>query len=162
MVPAVVAPFREPTHRFGPGHRGVDLAAHYGFNTAWGLLGAGTRWNLDTNWTYVDELTFTVGAPVTTCPRTIAAPSAAWELLSPVHYDTQGAVIMKLGRNLPKVRAALREAGRLEGAEYGNFRNGRPETGMPVEIEMHVERLPRRFEQRRRRRFGWRVKGESG
>lgn len=26
-VPAVVAPFREPTHRFGPGHRGVDLAA---------------------------------------------------------------------------------------------------------------------------------------
>jgi len=26
-VPAVAAPFREPTHRFGPGHRGVDLAA---------------------------------------------------------------------------------------------------------------------------------------
>jgi murein DD-endopeptidase MepM/ murein hydrolase activator NlpD len=26
-VPAVVAPFREPTHRYGPGHRGVDLAA---------------------------------------------------------------------------------------------------------------------------------------
>ncbi|QBE66604.1 TonB-dependent receptor [Pseudoduganella lutea] len=39
--------------------RGVDLAAHYGFNTARGLFGAGTRWNLDTNWTYVDELTFT-------------------------------------------------------------------------------------------------------
>jgi hypothetical protein len=26
-VPAVVRPFEEPTHRFGPGHRGVDLAA---------------------------------------------------------------------------------------------------------------------------------------
>jgi precorrin-2/cobalt-factor-2 C20-methyltransferase len=32
--------------------------------------------------------------------------------------DTQGAVIMKLGRNLPKVRAALAEAGRLDGAIY--------------------------------------------
>jgi precorrin-2/cobalt-factor-2 C20-methyltransferase len=32
--------------------------------------------------------------------------------------DTQGAVIMKLGRNLPKVRAALSEAGRLAGAVY--------------------------------------------
>lgn len=32
--------------------------------------------------------------------------------------DTQGAVIMKLGRNLPKVRAALTEAGRLDGAVY--------------------------------------------
>ncbi len=38
---------------------GVDLAAHYGFPTAWGLFGSGTRWNVDTNWTYVDELTFT-------------------------------------------------------------------------------------------------------
>jgi precorrin-2/cobalt-factor-2 C20-methyltransferase len=32
--------------------------------------------------------------------------------------DSQGAVIMKLGRNLPKVRAALAEAGRLAGAIY--------------------------------------------
>lgn len=32
--------------------------------------------------------------------------------------DTEGAVIMKLGRNLPKVRAALAEAGRLDGAVY--------------------------------------------
>ncbi|OAM76641.1 precorrin-2 C(20)-methyltransferase [Devosia elaeis] len=31
---------------------------------------------------------------------------------------TEGAVIMKLGRNLPKVRAALAEAGRLSGAVY--------------------------------------------
>ena len=26
-APTVMSPFREPTHRFGPGHRGVDLAA---------------------------------------------------------------------------------------------------------------------------------------
>lgn len=39
--------------------QGVDLAAHYGFPTAWGLFGNGSRWNFDTNWTYVDELTFT-------------------------------------------------------------------------------------------------------
>lgn len=32
--------------------------------------------------------------------------------------DTQGAVIMKLGRNLPKVRAALGRVGRLDGAIY--------------------------------------------
>ncbi len=32
--------------------------------------------------------------------------------------DTEGAVIMKLGRNLPKVRAALGAAGRLERAVY--------------------------------------------
>lgn len=32
--------------------------------------------------------------------------------------DTQGAVIMKLGRNLPKVRAALAQAGRMQGALY--------------------------------------------
>ena len=41
--------------------------------------------------------------------------------------DTQGAVIMKLGRNLPKVRAALNEVGRLEGAVYverGTMDNG--------------------------------------
>ena len=29
-VPVVVAPFREPAHPFGPGHRGVDLAAPAG------------------------------------------------------------------------------------------------------------------------------------
>lgn len=41
--------------------------------------------------------------------------------------DTEGAVIMKLGRNLPKVRAALSQAGRLEGAVYverGTMANG--------------------------------------
>lgn len=41
--------------------------------------------------------------------------------------DTEGAVIMKLGRNLPKVRAALAQAGRLDGAVYverGTMANG--------------------------------------
>ncbi|RZT05765.1 Outer membrane cobalamin receptor protein [Duganella sp. CF402] len=38
---------------------GYDLAGHYGFRSSWGLMGADTRWNIDTNWTYVKELTFT-------------------------------------------------------------------------------------------------------
>ena len=38
--------------------QGYDFAGHYGFRTDWGLMG-NTRWNLDTNWTYVKELTFT-------------------------------------------------------------------------------------------------------
>ena len=41
--------------------------------------------------------------------------------------DSQGAVIMKLGRNLPKVRAALADAGRLADAVYverGTMANG--------------------------------------
>jgi hypothetical protein len=38
---------------------GYDLAGHYGFRTRRGLMGADTRWNIDTNWTYVKELTFT-------------------------------------------------------------------------------------------------------
>ena len=41
--------------------------------------------------------------------------------------DSHGAVIMKLGRNLPKVRAALADAGRLNGAVYverGTSANG--------------------------------------
>ncbi|NVM76703.1 outer membrane receptor protein involved in Fe transport [Duganella sp. SG902] len=39
--------------------QGYDLAGHYGFRSSWGLMGADTRWNIDTNWTYVKELTFT-------------------------------------------------------------------------------------------------------
>ncbi|WP_323144754.1 TonB-dependent receptor domain-containing protein [Massilia phyllosphaerae] len=43
--------------------RGVDLAAHYGFRTSQGWAGRGygsdMQWNLDTNWTFTDELTFT-------------------------------------------------------------------------------------------------------
>ncbi len=41
--------------------------------------------------------------------------------------DSEGAVIMKLGRNLPKVRAALAEAGKLDRAVYverGTMANG--------------------------------------
>jgi iron complex outermembrane recepter protein len=39
--------------------QGVDMAVNYAFPTNWGLFGNSSRWNLDTNWTYVDELTFT-------------------------------------------------------------------------------------------------------
>lgn len=39
--------------------QGYDLSGHYGFRTGWGLMGADTRWNIDSNWTYVKELTFT-------------------------------------------------------------------------------------------------------
>ncbi|TFW31423.1 TonB-dependent receptor domain-containing protein [Duganella callida] len=38
---------------------GYDLAGHYGLRSAWGLMGADSRWDLSTNWTYVKELTFT-------------------------------------------------------------------------------------------------------
>jgi precorrin-2/cobalt-factor-2 C20-methyltransferase len=46
--------------------------------------------------------------------------------------QTDGAVIMKLGRNLPKVRAALLEAGRLEGAVY--VERGTMETGASMPL----------------------------
>lgn len=46
--------------------------------------------------------------------------------------QTDGAVIMKLGRNLPKVRAALREAGRLDGAVY--VERGTMETGASMPL----------------------------
>jgi precorrin-2/cobalt-factor-2 C20-methyltransferase len=41
--------------------------------------------------------------------------------------NTDGAVIMKVGRNLPKIRRALAEAGRLDAAIYverGTMENG--------------------------------------
>ena len=38
---------------------GYDFAGNYAFKTPWGLMGADTRWNFSTNWTYVKELTFT-------------------------------------------------------------------------------------------------------
>lgn len=55
--------------------------------------------------------------------------------------DTEGAVIMKLGRNLPRVRAALSEAGRLDGAVYverGTMANG---FSMPL-VEKADDRAP--------------------
>ncbi|WP_328768735.1 precorrin-2 C(20)-methyltransferase [Devosia sediminis] len=50
---------------------------------------------------------------LTILPGTLDEPELTRRLA-----DTQGAVIMKLGRNLPKVRAALANAGRLDGALY--------------------------------------------
>jgi precorrin-2/cobalt-factor-2 C20-methyltransferase len=46
-------------------------------------------------------------------PGTLAEKELARRLA-----DTDAAVIMKLGRNLPKVRSALKAAGRLRGAVY--------------------------------------------
>jgi precorrin-2/cobalt-factor-2 C20-methyltransferase len=46
--------------------------------------------------------------------------------------NTEGAVIMKLGRNLPKVRAALRVAGRLDGAIY--VERGTMEAGVSMAL----------------------------
>lgn len=50
---------------------------------------------------------------LTILPGTLARDDLAKRL-----EGTDGAVIMKLGRNLPKVRAALADAGRAEGAWY--------------------------------------------
>ena len=50
---------------------------------------------------------------LTVLPGTLAADELARRLT-----DTDAAVIMKLGRNLPKVKGALKAAGRLTGALY--------------------------------------------
>ncbi|WP_345890866.1 precorrin-2 C(20)-methyltransferase [Devosia oryzisoli] len=50
---------------------------------------------------------------LTILPGTLAREDLTQRLCA-----TDGAVIMKLGRNLPKVRAALADAGRLEGTVY--------------------------------------------
>ncbi|QGZ38194.1 TonB-dependent receptor-like protein [Pseudoduganella flava] len=55
--------------------QGLDLALHYGFATGWGLFANGARWNLDTNWTYVDELTFT---PIQDIPDVKNACVGSW------------------------------------------------------------------------------------
>jgi precorrin-2 C20-methyltransferase/precorrin-3B C17-methyltransferase len=50
---------------------------------------------------------------LTVLPATLPEPELARRLA-----DTDGAVIMKLGRTFPKVVSALRQAGRLDGAMY--------------------------------------------
>jgi outer membrane receptor protein involved in Fe transport len=54
--------------------QGYDFAGHYGFRTDWGLMG-NTRWNIDTNWTYVKELTFT---PIQDLPNIQNQCVATW------------------------------------------------------------------------------------
>nr|WP_141801129.1 precorrin-3B C(17)-methyltransferase [Nocardioides sp. SLBN-35] len=78
--------------------------------------------------------TATVPAPLvrqtdvlTVLPGTLPEPELARRLA-----DTDGAVIMKLGRTFPAVRSALAQAGRLEGALYVERASQPEERWLPV------------------------------
>lgn len=78
--------------------------------------------------------TATIPAPLvrqddvlTVLPGTLPEPELARRLA-----DTDGAVIMKLGRTFPAVRSALAQAGRLEGAMYVERASQPEERWMPV------------------------------
>ncbi|WP_435742282.1 precorrin-2 C(20)-methyltransferase [Nocardioides sp. SYSU DS0663] len=64
---------------------------------------------------------------LTVLPGTLPAPELARRLA-----DTDGAIIMKLGRTFPAVRAALAEAGRLEQALYVERASMPAERWLPV------------------------------
>ncbi len=83
---------------------GVDLAGHYGLRTDWGMAGA-TRWNVDTNWTYVDELTFT---PIQDLPALKNHCAGTWggTCGQPVpHWKGTARLSMKSGKLLISARA---------------------------------------------------------
>ncbi len=78
--------------------------------------------------------TATIPAPLvrqddvlTVLPGTLPEPELARRLA-----DTDGAVIMKLGRTFPAVRSALAQAGRLEGAMYVERASQPEERWLPV------------------------------
>ncbi|HVK30768.1 MAG TPA: precorrin-3B C(17)-methyltransferase [Nocardioides sp.] len=78
--------------------------------------------------------TATIPAPLvrqddvlTVLPGTLPEPELARRLA-----DTDGAVIMKLGRTFPAVRSALEQAGRLEGALYVERASQPEERWLPV------------------------------
>lgn len=64
---------------------------------------------------------------LTVLPGTLPRPELARRLA-----DTDGAIIMKLGRTFPAVRAALEEAGRLDGAVYVERASMAEERHLPV------------------------------
>ncbi|MEV7397683.1 precorrin-2 C(20)-methyltransferase [Aeromicrobium sp. NPDC092404] len=64
---------------------------------------------------------------LTILPGTLPEPELARRLA-----DTDGAIIMKLGRTFPKVVSALRQAGRLEGALYVERASMPEERWLPV------------------------------
>ncbi len=64
---------------------------------------------------------------LTILPGTLDEPELARRLA-----DTDGAIIMKLGRTFPKVVSALRQAGRLEGALYVERASMPEERWLPV------------------------------
>lgn len=87
--------------------------------------------------------TATVPAPLvrqndvlTVLPGTLPEPELARRLA-----DTDGAVIMKLGRTFPAVRSALEQAGRLEGALYVERASQPEERWLPV-AEVDADSVP--------------------
>ena len=64
---------------------------------------------------------------LTVLPGTLPEPELARRLA-----DTDGAIIMKLGRNFPAVRRALHQAGRLDGAVYVERASTDTESHKPV------------------------------
>ncbi|GAA3653610.1 precorrin-2 C(20)-methyltransferase [Nocardioides ginsengisoli] len=87
--------------------------------------------------------TATVPAPLvrqndvlTVLPGTLPEPELARRLA-----DTDGAVIMKLGRTFPAVRSALAQAGRLEGALYVERASQAEERWLPV-AEVDADSVP--------------------
>jgi len=88
-------------------HLHVRLAPHYPAEVVPGVTAMSGCWS-------AAGLPLVQGDDVlTVLPGTLERGELARRL-----RDTQGAVIMKLGRNLPKVRLALADAGRLEEAVY--------------------------------------------
>jgi outer membrane receptor protein involved in Fe transport len=84
--------------------KGYDLAGHYGFRTDWGLLGD-SRWNFDTNWTYVKELTFT---PIQDLPNIKNQCVGSWGATcgQPVpHWKGTARLSMNTGKLLLSARA---------------------------------------------------------
>jgi len=88
-------------------HLHVRLAARYRTEVVAGVTGMSGCWSA-------------IGAPIaqgddvfTVLPGTLAEDELVRRLA-----DADAAVVMKLGRNLPKVRRALGRAGRLDGAMY--------------------------------------------
>ncbi|GAA4822658.1 precorrin-3B C(17)-methyltransferase [Nocardioides caeni] len=87
--------------------------------------------------------TATIPAPLvrqtdvlTVLPGTLPEPELARRLA-----DTDGAVIMKLGRTFPAVRSALEQAGRLEGAMYVERASQPEERWLPV-AEVEADSVP--------------------
>lgn len=73
---------------------------------------------------------------LTVLPGTLPEPELARRLA-----DTDGAIIMKLGRNFPAVRRALEAAGRLDGAVYVERASTAAEMHHPVR-EVDAESVP--------------------
>jgi len=73
---------------------------------------------------------------LTVLPGTLPEPELARRLA-----DTDGAIIMKLGRTFPAVRSALEQAGRLEGARYVERASMPEEQWLPV-ADVDPDRVP--------------------